>query len=308
MRSKVTVVGAGATGGSAARRIAEGGYADVVLVDIVEGFAAGKALDLNQGLTLQGHKPAIVGSDNYGDTADSDICVITSGFPRQPGMSRDDLLLKNMAIVGQVTEELVKRSPDSTLIILTNPMDAMAQLAYTVSGFPKNRVIGQGGLLDTARYRTFISWELDVATQDVAGFVLGGHGDTMVPVPSFTSIAGVPVRQLISSERLDSIVERTAGGGGEIVSLLKNGSAFEAPGEAVAMMVDAVLMDRKRLFPCAVLLEGEYGIDNTFVGVLVKLGSFGVEEIIELELTDTELAGLKNSANAVSELVEIMGI
>ncbi len=308
MRSKVTVVGAGATGGSTARRLAERGYADVVLVDIVEGFAAGKALDLNQSLTLQGHAASIVGSDGYDETAGSEICVITSGFPRQLGMSRDDLLLKNKEIVEQVTGELVKRSPDCILIILTNPMDAMAQLAHSVSGFPKNRVIGQGGLLDTARYRTFISWELDVSPEDVSGFVLGGHGDTMVPVPSYTSIAGVPVTQLIETGRLDEIIERTAAGGGEIVGLLGRGSAFEAPGEAVAMMADAMLMDRKRLFPCAVLLEGEYGIENTFVGVLVKLGAGGVEEILELDLQESELAGLRRSADSVRELIEVMGI
>jgi malate dehydrogenase len=308
MRSKVTVVGAGATGGSTARRLAESGYVDVVLVDIVEGFAVGKALDLNQGLTLQGHTPSIVGSDGYDETAGSDICVITSGFPRQPGMSRDDLLLKNQEIVEQVTRELVKRSPDCTLIILTNPMDAMAQLAHSVSGFPKNRVIGQGGLLDTARYRTFISWELDVAPGDVSGFVLGGHGDTMVPVPSYTSVAGVPLTQLIDADRLEAIIKRTAAGGGEIVGLLGRGSAFEAPGEAVAMMADAILMDRKRLFPCAVLLEGQYGIETTFVGVLVKLGAGGVEEILELDLQESELAGLRHSADSVRELIEVMGI
>ena len=308
MRSKVSVVGAGATGGSTARRLAESGYVDVVLVDIVVGFAAGKALDLNQGLTLQGHAPSIVGSDGYDETTGSDICVITSGFPRQPGMSRDDLLLKNQKIVEQVTAELVKRSPDCTLIILTNPMDAMAQLAHSVSGFPKNRVIGQGGLLDTARYRTFISWELDVSPEDVSGFVLGGHGDTMVPVPSYTSVAGIPLTQLIDADRLEAIIKRTAGGGGEIVGLLGRGSAFEAPGEAVAMMADAILMDRKRLFPCAVLLEGEYGIENTFVGVLVKLGAGGVEEILELDLQESELAGLRHSADSVRELIEVMGI
>ena len=308
MRSKVTVVGAGATGGSTARRLAERGYADVVLVDIVEGFAAGKALDLNQGLTLQGNAPSIVGTDGYDETAGSDICVITSGFPRQPGMSRDDLLLKNKEIVGQVTAELVKRSPDCTLIILTNPMDAMAQLAHSVSGFPRSRVIGQGGLLDTARYRTFISWELEVSPEDVSGFVLGGHGDTMVPVPSYTSVAGIPVTQLIEADRLEEIIKRTAGGGGEIVGLLQRGSAFEAPGEAVAMMVDAILMDRKRLFPCAVLLEGEYGIKDTFVGVLVKLGAAGVEEVLELDLSEKELAGLRHSADGVRELIDVMGI
>ncbi len=308
MRSKVTVVGAGATGGSTARRLAERGYSDVVLVDIVEGFAAGKALDLNQGLTLGGHAPSIVGSDGYDETAGSDICVITSGFPRQPGMSRDDLLLKNKAIVEEVTEELVKRSPDCTLIILTNPMDAMAQLAQAVSGFPRSRVIGQGGLLDTARYRTFISWDLDVSPEDVAGFVLGGHGDTMVPVPSYTSVAGVPLTELIDADRLEAIIKRTAGGGGEIVGLLKKGSAFEAPGEAVAMMCDAILMDRKRMFPCAVMLEGEYGIKDTFVGVLVKLGAGGVEEIFELDLAENELAGLKHSADSVRELIDVMGM
>ena len=207
-----------------------------------------------------------------------------------------------------MTEELVKRSPDCTLIILTNPMDAMAQLAQAVSGFPRSRVIGQGGLLDTARYRTFISWDLDVSPEDVAGFVLGGHGDTMVPVPSYTSVAGVPLTELIDADRLEAIIKRTAGGGGEIVGLLKKGSAFEAPGEAVAMMCDAILMDRKRMFPCAVMLEGEYGIKDTFVGVLVKLGAGGVEEIFELDLAENELAGLKHSADSVRELIDVMGM
>tara|TARA_B100000315_G_scaffold83392_1_gene76333 strand:- start:92 stop:763 length:672 start_codon:yes stop_codon:yes gene_type:complete len=223
-------------------------------------------------------------------------------------MSRDDLLLKNKAIVEEVTADLVNRSPDCTLIILTNPMDAMAQLAQSVSGFPRSRVIGQGGLLDTARYRAFISWELDVSPEDVSGFVLGGHGDTMVPVPSFTSVAGVPVNELIDTERMEAIIKRTAGGGGEIVGLLKKGSAFEAPGEAVAMMCDAILMDRKRLFPCAVMLEGEYGIRDTFVGVLVKLGAGGMEEVLELDLSESELAGLRSSADSVRELIDVMGI
>lgn len=308
MRPKVTVVGAGATGGSTARRVAERGYADVVLLDIVEGLPQGKALDLNHAAALAGYPTTMLGSNSYDDTAGSSVCVITSGFPRRPGMSRDDLLLANKAIVEEVTTELVRRSPDTTLVILSNPMDAMAQLAMHVSGFPRERVIGQGGILDTSRFRTFLAWELGVSPADVTGFVLGGHGDTMVPVPSYTSVNGIPIRELVGPERLEEIIDRTSNGGGEIVGLMKSGGAFEAPGEACAMMVDAILLDQKRLFPCAVMLEGEFGISDTFVGVLVKLGAGGVEEIVDLKLDQSELAGLRGSAAAVRELVEVMGI
>ena len=308
MRPKVTVVGAGATGGSTARRVAERGYADVVLVDIVAGLPQGKTLDLNHAGSLGGYPPNVVGTNSYDPSAGSDVCVITSGFPRKPGMSRDDLLLANKAIVEQVTTELVSRSPETILVILSNPMDAMAQLAMKVSGLPRERVIGQGGILDSSRYRTFLAWELGVSPADITGFVLGGHGDTMVPVPSYTTVAGMSVKELIAPERLAAIVDRTRNGGGEIVGLLKSGGAFEAPGEACAMMVDAILLDQKRLYPCAVMLDGQYGIDGTFVGVLVKLGAAGVEQIMDFPLSQSELAELQRSAAAVGELVEIMGI
>ncbi len=308
MRPKVTVVGAGATGGSTARRVAERGYADVVLIDIVEGLAQGKALDLNHAGSLCGYPPNILGTNSYDETAGSQVCVITSGFPRKPGMSRDDLLLANKAIVEQVTRELVTRSPETILIILSNPMDAMTQLALRVSGLPKERVIGQGGILDSSRYRTFLAWELGVSPTDITGFVLGGHGDTMVPVPSYTTVAGMPVRSLISAERLTAIVDRTRNGGGEIVEHMKIGGAYEAPGEACAMMVDSILLDQNRLYPCAVLLEGEFGINDTVVGVLVKLGAGGAEAVMDFQLTDEELDGLRRSAASVRELVEVMGI
>jgi len=308
MRPKITVVGAGATGGSTARRIAARGYADVVLVDIIADFAAGKALDLNQAGSLVGYPPTIIGTGSYDDTVGSSVCVITSGFPRKPGMSRDDLLLGNQEIIEVVVKQLMDKSPDTTLIILTNPMDAMAQLALHVSGLPREKVIGQGGVLDTARYRTFIAWELGVSAEDVSGFVLGGHGDTMVPVPSYTSVAGIPVTELIELDRLNEIVQRARDGGAEVGGLMKVASAFEAPGEACAMMVESIMLDQKRIFPCAVQLKGEFGIDGTFVGVPVKLGSGGVEQIMPLKLSAAESSDLKKSAEAVVELVQIMGI
>jgi malate dehydrogenase len=308
LRAKVTIAGAGQTGGSIARRVAERGYADVVMVDIVEGFAAGKALDLNQAGSLAAYLPNLVGSNGFDGSENSDICVITSGFPRQPGMSRDDLLLKNKEIVEDVAKQLAIKSPNCKFIVLTNPVDAMAQLVQSVTSFPKERVIGQGGILDTARYRTFIAWELGVSPEDVSGFVLGGHGDAMVPVPRYTAVAGVPVGELLPEDRIESIVQRTRGGGAEIVKLLQRGSAYEAPGEAVTLMIDAILLNQKRLFPCSVLLEGEYGVKDTFVGVLVKLGADGYEQLIELSLTDDELAALHKSAAGVRELVEIMGV
>ena len=308
MRFKVTVAGAGQTGGSTARRIAERGYADVVMVDVVPGFAAGKSLDLNQAASLAGHSPNLVGANDFEDSAGSDLCVITSGFPRQPGMSREDLLMKNKEVVQQVAEDLAARSPDAVFIVLTNPLDAMAQLVHSVTGFPKRRVIGQAGVLDTARYRTFIAWELGVSPEDVSGFVLGGHGDTMVPVPRYTSVAGIPLTDLLPRKKIDAIVQRTRDGGAEIIQLLKTGSAFEAPGEAVATMVDSILLDRKRLLPCSVLLEGEFGIEDTFVGVLVKLGVNGCEEIVDLKLSEDELAALRKSAADVRATVRQLGI
>ena len=308
MRAKVSIAGAGQTGGSIARRVAERGYADVALVDVIEGFAAGKALVLNQAGSLEGFPPNVTGSTGYESTEASDVCVITSGFPRQPGMSRNDLLLKNKEIVEQVAAELAARSPDCTFIVLTNPVDAMAQLVHSVTGFPKQRVIGQGGILDSARYRTFIAWELGISPADVSGFVLGGHGDAMVPVARYTTVSGVPVTELISQERLDAIIQRTKDGGAEIVKLLQRGSAYEAPGESVALMIDSLILDQKRIFPCTVLLEEEYGITGTFIGVLVKLGKDGYEGLIKLSLTQAELSALHKSAAGVRELVEVMGI
>lgn len=280
----------------------------MVLVDIIDGFAAGKALDLNQAGTLVGHPPSLAGSTGFEATRGSDLCVITSGFPRQPGMSRDDLLLKNKEIVEDVARKLVAASPDAILIVLTNPVDAMTQLVYSVAGFPKRRVIGQGGVLDSARYRTFIAWELGVSPEDVSGFILGGHGDAMVPIPRYTSVAGVPVTEIMHPDKLQAIIQRTRDGGAEIVKLLQKGSAYEAPGEAVALMIDSILLDQKRLFPCSVLLEGEFGISGVYLGVLVKLGAGGVEQVIPLNLNEAELSSLRKSADGVRELVQVMGI
>ncbi len=308
MRAKVTIAGAGQTGGSIARRVAERGYANVVMIDIVDGFAAGKALDINQAGSLAAYPPNLVGSNGFEESESSDICIITSGFPRQPNLSRDDLLLKNKEIVEDVAKRLADKSPECIFIVLTNPVDAMAQLVRSVTSFPKQRVIGQGGILDSARYRTFIAWELGVSPEDVSGFVLGGHGDAMVPVPRYTAVAGVPVGELLPQDRIDAIVQRTRDGGGEIVKLLQHGSAYEAPGEAVTLMIDAILLDQKRLFPCSVLLEGEYGVNGTFVGALVKLGADGYEDLIQISLTEDETAALHKSADGVRELVELMGI
>ena len=306
MRSKVTVVGAGNVGATAAQRIFDGGHADVVLVDIVEGLPQGKALDMLESGPVVGSDANVVGTNGYDETAGSDVVVITSGIARKPGMSRDDLLLTNMKIVTSVVEEVVERSPDCVLMLVTNPLDAMAQRAYEVSGFPKNRVVGQAGILDTARFRTFLSAELGVSVDSITAWVLGGHGDTMVPVVGSTTVGGRPIADLISPERLDEIVKRTQDGGAEIVGLLKTGSAYYAPSAAVVQMVEAVLLDRKQILPCTTYLEGEYGIDGLFVGVPVKLGAGGVEEIIRFDLTPQETAALQHSAAAVRELVEVM--
>ena len=306
MRSKVTVVGAGNVGATAAQRIFDGGYADIVLVDIVEGLPQGKALDMLESGPVVGSDASVVGTNGYDETAGSDVVVITSGIARKPGMSRDDLLLTNMKIVSSVVEEVVERSPDSILMLVTNPLDAMAQRAYEVSGFPKNRVVGQAGILDTARFRTFLSLELGVSVDSITAWVLGGHGDTMVPVVGSTTVGGQPVADLIGPERLDEIVKRTQDGGAEIVGLLKTGSAYYAPSAAVVQMVEAVLLDKKEVLPCTTYLEGEYGIDGLFVGVPVKLGAGGVEEVIEFDLTADEKAALDYSASAVRELVEVM--
>ena len=306
MRTKVTIVGAGNVGATAAQRIFDKGHADVVLVDIVEGLPQGKALDMLESGPVVGSDANVVGTNGYEETAGSDVVVITSGIARKPGMSRDDLLLTNMKIVTSVVEEVAERSPDSVLMLVTNPLDAMAQRAFQVSGFPKNRVVGQAGILDTARFRTFLSAELGVSVDSITAYVLGGHGDTMVPVVGSTTVGGQPVAELIAPERLAEIVKRTQDGGAEIVGLLKTGSAYYAPSAAVAQMVEAVLLDKKQILPCTTYLEGEYGIDGLFVGVPVKLGAGGVEEIIEFDLTPEESAALDYSANAVRELVEVM--
>jgi len=306
MRFKVTVVGAGFVGATTAQRIFESGYADVVLIDIVEGKPQGVALDMLSSGPVIGTDAQIIGSNTYDESANSDVVVITAGIPRKPGMSRDDLLMTNMNIVGSVTAEVAKRSPDAVLIIVSNPLDAMVQHAYRVSGFPKERVVGMAGILDTARFRTFLSQELKVSVTNVSAYVLGGHGDTMVPLIGSTTIGGVPVAQLIEASRLEEIVQRTRDGGAEIVGLLKTGSAYYAPSAAVAQMVEAILLDRKEILPCAAYLEGEYGIDGLYAGVPVKLGAGGIEEILEVELTDAEAAALKASADSVQELVDIM--
>ena len=305
-RSKVTVVGAGNVGATAAQRIFDEGYADVVLVDIVDGLPQGKALDILESGPVSGSDASIVGTNSYDETTGSDVVVITSGIARKPGMSRDDLLLTNMKIVTSVVNEVVANSPDTILMPVTNPLDAMVQRAYQVSGFPKNRVVGMAGILDTARFRTFLAMELDVSVESIDAWVLGGHGDSMVPVVGSTIVGGQPVSKLISNDRLDAIVKRTQDGGAEIVNYLKTGSAYYAPSAAIVQMVESILLDKRRILPCTAYLEGEYGIDGLFVGVPVKLGTNGVEEVIEFNLTDDESAALHRSADAVRELVEVM--
>ena len=308
MRKKVTVVGAGNVGATVAHRLADKQLADVVLIDIIEGVPQGKGLDLFEAGPVEGYDVRVTGTNDYKDTADSDIVVITAGFPRKPGMSRDDLLKKNFEIVKATVEPVKKHSPNAILIVVTNPLDAMVQAAYKLSGFPKNRVIGMAGILDTARYKSFLAEALNVSVQNISGFVLGGHGDTMVPVPRYTTVAGIPVADLIAKDKLDAIIDRTRNGGGEIVKLLKAGSAFYAPSAAVVEMVDAIFYDRKKILPCAAYLEGEYGVEGLFVGVPVKLGANGIEEIVELKLTAEEKAGLDKSAAAVRELVSVIGV
>jgi malate dehydrogenase len=306
MKFKVTVVGAGFVGATTAQRIFEKAYADVVLVDIVEGKPQGVALDMLCSGPVISTDAQIVGTNSYDETADSDVVVITAGLPRKPGMSRDDLLLTNQKIVGSVTAEVAKRSPNAILIIVSNPLDAMVQEAFKISGFPKERVVGMAGILDTARFRTFLSQELNASVTNVSAYVLGGHGDTMVPLIGSTTVGGVPVAKLIEASRLEEIVQRTRDGGAEIVALLKTGSAYYAPSAAAAQMVEAILLDRKEILPCAAYLEGEYGINGLYAGVPVKLGAAGIEEIIEVELTDNEASALKASADSVKELVDIM--
>jgi len=308
MRSKITVVGAGFVGSTLVQRLVERDYADVVMYDIVPNMPQGKALDMLQAGPVLGYDSLVVGTNDYADTANSDIVVITSGFPRKPGMSRDDLVKKNQEIVTQVTQEVVRYSPNSIIIMVTNPLDAMAQLALHLSGFPRNRVVGMAGVLDTARFRTFIAQELGVSVRDVQAYVLGGHGDTMVPLARMCTVAGVPISQLMPAERIEQIVQRTRDGGAEIVKLLGTGSAYFAPSASVLQMVDSILLDKKMILPCAVYLQGEYGINGLFVGVPAKLGANGVEQIVEIELSENERAMLQKSAEAVKELVEVMGI
>ena len=308
MRFKVTVVGSGNVGATAAQRIAEKGYADVALVDIIEGVPQGKALDLLEAAPIEGYDSQVIGSNRYDDTENSDIVVITAGLPRKPGMSRDDLLMKNYEIVKGVTEQVVKHSPKCILVVVSNPLDAMCQVAMRVSGFPRERVIGMAGVLDSARFRTFIAAELGVSVENVHALVMGGHGDTMVPLPRFSTVAGVPITELMNSDTIGRLAQRTRDGGAEIVALLKTGSAYYAPSAAVVEMVDSILLDRKKILPCAAYLQGEYGIRDLFVGVPVKLGSRGIEKIIELKLSAEERAMLQKSADSVAELVKVMGI
>ena len=307
-RTKITVVGAGNVGATTAQRLAERDYADVVLVDIVEGLPQGKALDLNQSAPVIGYEPTVVGTNGYDETAGSSICVITSGRARTPGMSRDDLLRTNQAIVADVTRNLVEHSPESILIVVTNPLDAMCQVASAEAGFPRERVIGMAGVLDTARFRTFLAWELGVSVRDVTGFVLGGHGDQMVPVTSYTNVAGIPIADLIPAPRLAEIVQRTRDGGAEVVKLLKSGSDYYAPSASICQMVDSIVLDQKRVLPCAALLAGEYGLHGLYMGVPCRLGSGGLEEVIQIDLSAEERAELERSAAAVRELIAVMGL
>ena len=308
MRKKITVVGAGNVGASVALRLADQELADVVLIDILEGIPQGKALDTLQAGPVVGSDSYIVGTNDYKDTANSDLVVVTAGFPRQPGMSRDDLLWKNYEVVKNTVEKVVQHSPDCILILVTNPLDAMCQVALRASKFPKQRVIGMAGILDSARFRTFIARELAVSVENVQAFVLGGHGDEMVPLVRYTQVAGIPLTELLDSDTIARLVARTRKGGGEIVGLLKAGSAYYAPSAAVVEMVEAILKDKKKILPCAAYLEGEYGIKGLFVGVPVKLGARGIEQILEVKLTPEEMAALQKSAQAVRELVEVVKV
>ncbi|HEY3066850.1 MAG TPA: malate dehydrogenase [Methylomirabilota bacterium] len=303
-RPKITVVGAGNVGASVAQYAAERELGDVVLVDVIEGIPQGKALDLAQAGPIHRYDCAIAGGNGYDDTADSDVVVITAGLARKPGMTRDDLLFKNAEIVGSVVEQVVRRSRNAILILVTNPLDAMVQLAWKKSGFPTGRVIGMAGVLDSARFRTFIARELDVSVENVTAFVLGGHGDTMVPLPRYSTVAGIPITELLSKEKIDALVQRTANGGAEIVAFLKSGSAYYAPAASTVEMVEAILKDKKKILPCAAYLDGQYGVRGLYVGVPVKLGRAGVEQVIEIKLTPDEQAAFDKSAAAVRELVD----
>jgi malate dehydrogenase len=305
VRKKVTVVGAGNVGATCAQEIARRDYADVVVVDIIPKFPQGKALDMNQAGSVLGYEPNVTGTNGYAETARSDVVVITAGRPRSPGMSRDDLVTTNEAIVAAVTKEVVRRSPKSVVVVVSNPLDAMCHVAKAVSGFPKERVVGMAGILDTARFAAFIAWETGASVKDVTAMVLGGHGDQMVPVVSATTVGGVPLEQLAPRGRIVKMVERTRKGGGEIVNLLGT-SAWYAPGAAAAQMVDAICLDEKRVLPCTAYLEGEYGVDGLYMGVPVKLGSGGVEEIVKLRLTAEEKKAFKASAAAVRDVVQVL--
>jgi len=306
MDKKVTVVGAGNVGATAAQRLAEKELCDVVLVDIIEGVPQGKALDLTEAAPIEKHDAHLTGTNAYEPSKGSDIVIITAGIPRKPGMSRDDLISTNAGIMKNVTEQIATLSPDAILIIVSNPLDAMCQVAFDTSGFPKQRVIGMAGVLDSARFRAFISMELNVSVENTHAFVLGGHGDTMVPLPRYSTVAGIPITELLPKDRIDAMVERTANGGAEIVSLLKTGSAYYAPASAAVEMAESILKDKKKILPCAAYLEGEYGINGLFIGVPVKLGATGIEDIIQIDLTEEENAALKKSADAVQELKELL--
>ena len=308
MNRKVTVVGSGNVGATAARSIADKELADVVLVDILEGIPQGKGLDILEACPVEGSDSRVLGTNDYAETANSDIVVITAGLARKPGMSRDDLLMKNYEIIKGVTEQVVRHSPQCIIVPVTNPLDAMSQVVYRVSKFPRERVIGMAGILDSARMRTFIAMELNVSVENVHAFVLGGHGDTMVPLPRLSTVAGVPITELLSKEAIDRISTRTANGGAEIVKLLGTGSAYYAPASSVVEMVEAILKDKKKILPCAVYLQGEYGITGLFVGVPVKLGARGIEQIVEIKLTADEQTALNKSAAAVKELVEVIKV
>jgi malate dehydrogenase len=308
MRNKVTIVGSGNVGATAAHWIASKELADVVLIDIVEGVPQGKGLDLLEAMPIEKRDSHVIGTQDYADTAHSDIVVITAGIPRKPGMSRDDLLNTNHKIMKDVVSKAIQYSPKCILIIVSNPLDAMAQAAYKMSGLPRERVIGMAGVLDSARFRAFIAEELKVSVENVTAFVLGGHGDTMVPLPRYSTVAGIPITELMDKATVDRLVQRTRDGGAEIVKYLKTGSAYYAPSAAVAEMVEAILKDKKKILPCAAYLEGEYGIKGLYVGVPVKLGSKGIEKIIEIKLTPDEQAALNKSADAVKELVAVIGV
>ena len=308
MNRKVSVIGSGNVGATAARSMADKELADVVVLDILDGVPQGKGLDMLEACPVEGSDARVLGTNDYADTADSDVVVITAGLARKPGMSRDDLLTKNCEIIRSVTEQVVRHSPNCIIIPVTNPLDAMCQVVHRVSGFPRERVVGMAGVLDSARMRTFIAQALDVSVENTHAFVLGGHGDTMVPLPRYSTVAGVPITELMDQAAIDAIVQRTAGGGAEIVKLLGTGSAFYAPGSAVVEMVEAILKDKKKILPCAAFLQGEYGVRDLFVGVPVKLGARGIEQIVEIALTDDEQAALDKSAAAVRELVQVIGV